>query len=133
MIAEAGRIRFVLTTDRIVFAVNNSEFGPTGFPVIRSSITIQGNGNRVFRDNGAPEFRIFAVATNGDLTLVNARVSGGVVSGGEGSDSGGIHNLGTLTLTNSTVSGNTAGDNGGGINNKKHRVQQYRAVRRRHR
>ena len=101
----------------VVTTVNNTTFGPNGLPVITTEITIQGNGGSIRRDSSAPEFRILMVDANGDLTLVNTRVSGGVVSGGEGSDSGGIDNLGTLTLTNSTVSGNTAGDDGGGISN----------------
>ena len=117
--AGSGADTIVLAPNafHVVTTVNNTAFGPTGLPVITTEITIQGNGAGIRRDSSAPEFRILAVDADGDLTLVNVRVSGGVVSGGEGSDSGGIDNFGTLTLTNSTVSGNTAGDDGGGISN----------------
>lgn len=110
----SGADTIVLTNGRRVFGVDNSEFGPTGFPVIRSQITIQGNGNPVLRDGNGdsiPEFRIFAVGVDGDLTLENIKVSGGVADDGDGG--GGIRSLGRLTLINSTISGNLASFGGG--------------------
>ena len=77
--------------------VNNSTYGPTGLPVISSAITIEGQGSTIRRDSGAPEFRLFAVNSTGDLTLNETTVSGGATpSGGSG---GGMCNYGgTLTV-----------------------------------
>jgi hypothetical protein len=48
---------------------NNRVYGPTGLPVIRSQITIAGNGSTIRRVQSAPNFRILAVGDTGDLTL----------------------------------------------------------------
>src|SRR5919206_2410671 len=57
-------------TDKIVLpsgstqtltAVNNTVYGPTGLPVIRSNITIAGNNSAIRRAGTAPRFRILAV------------------------------------------------------------------------
>jgi hypothetical protein len=48
-------------------AVNNSTYGPTGLPVI----------SRIVRESAAPEFRVVAVGSTGDLTLQETTVSGG--------------------------------------------------------
>jgi hypothetical protein len=95
-------------------AVNNTSDGPNGLPTIPSgsSITLYGNGATITRDSGAPNFRLFRVASGGSLTLDHLTVSGG--NPGSGYNGGGIRNLGTLTLNNATVSGNTA-YNGGGL------------------
>ena len=94
-------------------AVNNNTYGPTGLPVITSTITISrffdGRSTTITRDTNAPEFRILAVGETGNLTLHFTTVSGGVTSG----SGGGIYNLGTLTLDFSTVSGNSASSGGG--------------------
>ncbi len=98
-----------------------------GLPLITSEIVIDGNGATIERDTvtPAPDFRILAVSSGGDLTLERddgQRWCG--VSGG-----GGIYNSGTVTLTNSTVSGNSAEDGGGGIDNARrqcHPDQQHR-------
>ena len=37
-------------------------FGPTGLPVITSSMSIEGNGSTIQRAGGAPAFRLFAIA-----------------------------------------------------------------------
>jgi hypothetical protein len=106
--------------------VNNETYGPTGLPVIRSAITIAGNGSTIVRDSEAPEFRLVVVHSTGDLTLQETTVSGGVssirVNGDDTSYSGkyggGVANFGgTLTVTNSTITGN-AGDSGGGVANR---------------
>lgn len=62
-------------------AVNNTSFGPTGLPVINSTITIVGNGSTITRETLAPDFRILAVRSGGDLTLQETRVSGGRATG----------------------------------------------------
>ncbi|MGQ0592238.1 MAG: choice-of-anchor Q domain-containing protein [Gammaproteobacteria bacterium] len=95
--------------------------GPTGLPVIRSSIVIDGNGSAIARDPQAPEFRILAVAIAGSLVLQDTTVTGGISRPSMSGSGGGIYNRGTTTLTNSTVSGNSAfygyfgGGSGGGI------------------
>ena len=98
-------------------AVNNTNTtrGPTGLPVIRSTVTLQGRNSTIRRESGAPEFRILAVDSSGDLTLHSTTVSGG------GGDYGGagVFNSGTATLTNSIVSGNSGARFGGagGVSN----------------
>ena len=58
-------------------SVNNNTYGPTGLPVISSVITIAGQGSTITRASGAPEFRLLAVNSTGDLTLQETTVSGG--------------------------------------------------------
>jgi hypothetical protein len=106
-------------------------------PHISSNITIDGHGNTI---NGNATFRMLTVAAGAALTLQNATISGGSITGNGGGIfmyigstvtvqnstisgntatnlGGGIHNsYGTLTVQNSTISGNTA-TNGGGLNN----------------
>ncbi|MDY6786237.1 MAG: DUF4347 domain-containing protein [Cyanobacteriota bacterium] len=62
---------------------------------------------------GTPDFRIFDITGDNDITFDALTVRNGRVSG----SGGGINHLGigTLTLTNSTVSGNQAEGDGGGI------------------
>lgn len=98
---------FTLTT------VNNDTYDPSGLPVISSTMTIGGNGSTITPDNGAPAFRLFAIAPGGNLTLQDTTVSGGV---GVTFVGGGVYNAGTLTLSDSTLSGNSAGDGGGVFN-----------------
>jgi hypothetical protein len=58
--------------------VDNEDDGvPTGLPVIRSVVTIAGQGNTIVRASEAPEFRVLAVNSLGDLTLQETTVSGG--------------------------------------------------------
>jgi hypothetical protein len=86
--------------------VNNTTYGPTGLPVIRSDITIDGNNSTIRRDRSAPAFRIFAVAQNDELTLRNTTVSGGraIDEGGRG---GGVYGYDSnIRIINSTISGN---------------------------
>lgn len=95
--------RFVLAT------ADNEQYEPTGLPLITSEIIISGNNATLVRDDNAPPFRLFAISSEGDLTLDRLSLSGGTAERG-----GAIHNLGTLTITNSTLSGNTA-ERGGAI------------------
>ena len=60
-------------------SVHNSTYGPTGLPVISSVITIEGQGSTITRASGAPEFRLLAVSSTGELTLQETTVSGGSV------------------------------------------------------
>ena len=98
-------------------AYGGSAYGSdNGLPPITSEIVIDGNSATIERDTvtPAPDFRILAVRSGGDLTMNDTTISGGNagVFGG-----GGIYNRGTATLTNSTVSGNSAEAFGGGIDN----------------
>jgi hypothetical protein len=95
--------------------------GDTGLPVITSPITIVGDGAKIIRQTTAPDFRLIAVTSTGDLTLKNVALFGGLSYGASG---GGIHNRGTLTIKSSTISGNTVAGSvlrpdayGGGIYN----------------
>jgi hypothetical protein len=98
----AGADTIVLPTNstQTLTRVNNTTpfFGPTGLPVIRSAITIAGNGSTIRRAPTAPNFKIFSVAGTGNLSLQRTTVSGG---------RGGILNIGSVSLTDSTISGNT--------------------------
>lgn len=99
-------------------AVDNSTLGPTGLPIVSSTITIEGNGSTIKRDSAAPAFRILAVGSSGNLTLKNATVSGGFTPEALVSHSGaGISNAGLLTILNSSVSGNSGNAFGGGVVN----------------
>jgi hypothetical protein len=82
--------------------VDNTAYGPTGLPVIRSVITIAGQGGTILRAPGAPAFRLLAVNASGDLTLGEVTLTGGA--------SGSVLNYnGTLTIEGSIISGNNSG------------------------
>ena len=100
-------------------AVNNTSFGPTGLPVINSTITIVGNGSTITRETLAPDFRILAVGSGGDLTLQETTVSGGRATGSsfDPQRGGGLLNKGSLSLVGSIVFANLALAEGGGVNN----------------
>jgi len=63
-------------------AVDNSDpvggfdFGPNGLPVITSAITIKGNGATIRRAGTAPNFRIFAIDTGGNLAVQRTKITG---------------------------------------------------------
>jgi hypothetical protein len=89
-----------LTTVNNAFVPPGTSFAfPTGLPVIRSVVTISGNGSTIRRAKSAPRFGIFSVAQRGKLTLQQATVSGGT--------DGLFNNGGLLNVVNSTISGNT--------------------------
>jgi hypothetical protein len=56
--------------------------GDNGLPVITSEITINGNGATIARSSavGTPNFRIFRVAADGNLTLNDLTVENGFAS-----------------------------------------------------
>lgn len=99
--------------------VNNRDNGPSGLPIIDSRITINGRGSTIRRSNGARNFRIFSVGSEGNLTLQQTTVSGGKLTsangGGStyGNDGGAVFNYGTLTVNRTTISGNRAVQGGG--------------------
>ncbi|MCA9994801.1 MAG: hypothetical protein KDE56_03570 [Anaerolineales bacterium] len=100
----------VLTKDIVLKAIDNSDFGNSGTPVITSNITIQGNGHKIKRDGKDP-FRILTVANGAQLTLNNSVITGGLADVGGGI----LVHGGTLYMDHSTVSGNDAETSGGGI------------------
>lgn len=83
-----------------------------GLPLITTEMTIEGNGATIQR-TGAPEFRLFEVASGGNLTLEQVTVQGGQISTSL-ADAPEIHGGGllvtaggTLTVRDSTITGNT--------------------------
>src|SRR5215216_5606164 len=64
-------------------AVNNMVYGPTGLPMVTSTMTIAGNGSTIARSSapGTPEFRIFVVGQSGNLTLRQTQVTGNLLPG----------------------------------------------------
>ncbi|MEO8393739.1 MAG: hypothetical protein ABI700_12180 [Chloroflexota bacterium] len=59
--------------------VDNLTLGTTGLLVISTTLTINGHGATITRSSvgGTPDFRIFALASGGDLTLDSLTVSNG--------------------------------------------------------
>ena len=134
-----------LQVDVTLTASHVNYVGPSGTPVVSSMIVIEGNGHTIARDGTAPEFRILAVDSTGDLTLNDVTISGGrlaaaytdfngagiLVSDGRlavygstitGNEvvtygfGGGIANFGgDVTIVRGTISDNHAGDEGGGL------------------
>jgi len=121
---DQGADTIELTTNVLLEEVNNSEYGPTGLPVVRSEILIRGGGHRIdaeqpksFCGDIADCFRILAVAPGGDstLTLRNTTITGGEIEGdgagvllGEGAT---LHLLSSRVRSNRMArsSGNGAG------------------------
>ncbi len=119
-LGDAGADTIVLSGDvtldgLVTFAVD----GANGLPSVNSNITIEGAGYSIARSSagGTPNFRIFHVASGGDLTLNNVTASNGNAITSPNNLGGGIYNLGTLNINNSTLSGNSSSAQGGGIRN----------------
>ena len=138
----------VLTTGCVytLTSANNATDGGTGLPVITGKVTIQGAGATITRStaSGTPAFRVFDVATNGNLNLNSLTLSNGLANNGQqgggaifshgtlavtagtftnnsspattGTSGGAIDSSGTLTVTTSTFSGNSAQEGGGVFN-----------------
>jgi parallel beta-helix repeat protein len=109
-----GRDRIVLplNTRLVLGGINNTMFGPTALPVVRTQISIVGNGSTIVRRPGAAKFRIFAVARSGRLTLRQLTIRGGFAGRLGG---GAIRSLGSLTLIDVVLGGNRSFGNGGGL------------------
>ncbi|MGA8117505.1 MAG: hypothetical protein WCA46_28030 [Actinocatenispora sp.] len=86
-----------------------------GLPVITGDVRISASPRPavIERGYGAPDFRIFGVASGGRLTLDRLVITGGSVE----ETGGGILNEGTLALNHTVVRGNHAAVFGGGIHN----------------
>ncbi len=112
---------------------DNDTDGQNALPSITSEITIKsdttGIPRTIERDaslrasvtnacggTSAQQFRIFHIASGGNLTLEDLVIQNGcastVVGGG-----GFLNNEGTTTVTNSTIRDNSSGTNGGGFHN----------------
>ncbi len=106
-------------------SVDNDTDSSNGLPSISSKIMIRGAGaeattiERVGTDS-TPDFRIFHVASVGELTLEDLTVKNGsleVLEDLTACSGGGIRNYGILTMTDCTISDNVAYCDGGGIFN----------------
>jgi hypothetical protein len=107
----ADRIVLPRNSTQTLSTVNNTVYGPTGLPVIRSTITIDGNGSIIRRASTAPNFRIFAVSPLSAFRLQEATVSRGIAANRSG---GALYNGdGTVTISESIISANRAGFGGG--------------------
>jgi len=112
---ETDTIVLPSTEPYILTGVNNDTDGENGLPSITSDITIDGvspDTTAITRDDGAPQFRIFHVATEGILTLNNITLSSGRSVRG-----GAVFNAGTLTFNNVRALDNRASDTGGAVYN----------------
>ncbi|MEA2644925.1 MAG: hypothetical protein QOE92_8 [Chloroflexota bacterium] len=88
------------------YELTSGDTNGDGLPAISNTITIVGNGSTITR-NSQDDFRIFAVAPEGDLTISNLTITNGSVVDGAEAYGGGIYNAGgTLLVTGSTISGN---------------------------
>jgi hypothetical protein len=98
----------------IITLINNCSYTLTeAFPVISSTISIEGYGSTI---DGANTFSIFRVTPSGDLTITDLNLINGT-SGTRGVG-GGISNQGTVTLNGaSSIHDNIAASGGGGIYN----------------
>ena len=110
-----------------LFTFDDTTFGNSAF-LINNNVTVAGdavNGITIQRDANAAAFRLFNVASTGNLTLENVTLDGGIAQGGNGGTGGNgggggagmggaIFNQGTLNLQQTTLGGNLAlGGNGG--------------------
>jgi len=135
--AGAGDDTIVLDHDVTLVAVeevwkvnfDTQELGPSGLPVVRTPITIEGGDHTIMRQAGSPQFRIFSVAGNpygdGVLTLKNVTLTGGFLDGGglflyftnvgeKVSGAAIFSYFGDVSIENSVFTGNSA-DNGGAL------------------
>jgi len=99
------------------FTYSSPAEGANALPVIRSSVTVRGNGSRLERDSAAscpagPNLRLFEVADGGILSLEDVEVVGGCVSTEPG---GGVFvDSGTLVMRRSRIL-DSSGTSGGGV------------------
>jgi len=100
-------------------AVDNTDLGGNGLPVITGTVTINGNGATIARSSAAetPIFRILRVRSGANLTLRDLTLTNGVATGDDHDDNfgGGINIFGALTLERTRILSNTAGIGGGGL------------------
>src|SRR2546425_10689068 len=85
--------------------------------LINKNLTINGPGANLLTIQRSffeiiPNFRVFNVGANTNVTISGLTIAGGNVPGNSG---GGIYNSGTLMIASCAISGNSAGNAGGGI------------------
>ena len=87
--AGSGADVIELTADVTLIAVDNTTDGDNGLPSIATEIEVKGVGaslpRAIVRDSGAPDFRIFHVASGGSLVLDTVGISGGLASAAQDS------------------------------------------------
>jgi hypothetical protein len=96
---------FLSAGEYILGVVNNNTDGPNGLPSITGKMSIRGAdgiGSTIQRNMDSPGFRIFHVASEGNLTLDWLALTGGMSPAGGGA----ILNRGTLAIHRSTLSSN---------------------------
>ncbi len=104
--------------DFVLTAPHNEQNGPTGLPVITTSMTIEGHGATIRRSTatGTPHFRIMDVDAGATLTLRDTTIRDGWASPDyDDGPGGGIVSRGNLIIENSTIADNYGSYKGGGI------------------
>ena len=98
--------------------------GTSGFPTVKSAMTIEGNGSHIYRSDaeGTGPFRIFHFTRSADVVLKDLRMSNGRaentgIGGQYMRDGGAIVNKGLLTLENVHLDHHHATLRGGAIMN----------------
>ncbi|MCB1035859.1 MAG: hypothetical protein KDD47_18710, partial [Acidobacteria bacterium] len=125
-----GADTLVLSGDVSLLSVDNLTDGPNGLPSITSEILIEGGGAVIERSSTlacpqTPTFRLFHVASTGDLTLRDVILRSGCLDESSIVAGGGIYvDGGDLSVVGSTLQGNairyvgvSAGSSGGAIYN----------------
>ncbi len=123
-------------SDQIQFSNDNtytlSDADPAnddnGLPMITSTITIDGDGSTITRDEGLPcdldgvhdagEFRLFEVISGGQLFVIDLELRNGCADGSGADNDGGairVRSGGILQVGEVTIRGNVAYDKSGGI------------------
>lgn len=106
-ISDASSGEIVMLTPGCVYHLN------AALPNVGVSMTIDGYGAELLRDNSAPSFPILKVGASIDLTVVDVNFKNG---GGGSVDGGAIFNSGasTVNVDGGTFTDNYAGDDYGG-------------------
>ena len=97
--------------------VDNDTNGPNGLPSITSALSIDGVGRDsvvITRAADAPDFRLFHVASTGNLTLRDVFINNGRSTGAFGTG-GGLYNAGVVTIIRGGLVGNYAEIRGGAV------------------
>ena len=97
------------------YILTNSYDSGEGLPLIKATVTINGNSATISRTSSAVGFRLLHVTSSGNLTVNGLTLNNGHEEAG--SLGGGIYNEGTLTITNVLLSNNNSDGFGGGIDN----------------
>ena len=124
-VGSGGPFEIVLPPGSGPYVLSSSEPGTNGhvgLPVVRSSVTLMGNGNTLERDAAfscpdaaGNDFRLMEVAGGARLVVDSLTMTNGCAP-----SSGGVHNGGQLLMSGVTLTGNTATNgHGGGLGNER--------------